>query len=302
MLMPPPLPRDLRGRPFSVAEARAEGVPRSRLRARDLESPHHGARTPTPAATVRERCLAFVPVMAEHQFFSHHTAALLWEMPLPSWCVDGPLHVSSPHALREPRRPGIVGHRVQLSDPSRLHDLGGLRLCSSAETWAQLGSVLGVDDLVAAGDFVIGRGALATRLELEEAVERLRRRGAVDLRVALGLLHPAAESPQESRLRVAIHHACLPAPEVNWTLRSSRGRFVARLDLAYPRYRVACEYDGRQHAEDPEQFARDADRWHDIAEQGWTLVRVLSPHLADGSAVRRLRTALVRAGWSPAHT
>jgi very-short-patch-repair endonuclease len=91
--------------------------------------------------------------------------------------------------------------------------------------------------------------------------------------------------------------AGLPEPELNWTLRSEHGRFVARLDLAYPEYKVCVEYDGRQHAEGA-QFLRDADRWADIEAEGWITVRVLSHHLADPrGVVARVTRALRSRGW-----
>lgn len=64
---------------------------------------------------------------------------------------------------------------------------------------------------------------------------------------------------------------------------------------------VAVEYDGRVHAEDPRQFARDADRWAAIRDAGWDHVRILSHHLRDGGApaVVMVRSALIRAGWRP---
>ncbi len=43
------------------------------------------------------------------------------------------------------------------------------------------------------------------------------------------------------------------------TVRGLGGRFVARVDLAFPEQRVAIEYDGARHGE-PGQLARDRRR------------------------------------------
>ena len=71
--------------------------------------------------------------------------------------------------------------------------------------------------------------------------------------------------------------------------------------MAYRRYRVGVEHDGRTHAFDETQFARDSDRWDAITSLGWRVVRILSHHLHPdpGVAVRRVADALVDAGWRP---
>ena len=64
------------------------------------------------------------------------------------------------------------------------------------------------------------------------------------LKRALTDVRAGVRSPRETLLRLTLQRAGLPEPEINWTLRDARGRAVAELDLAYPRWRVAPEYDG----------------------------------------------------------
>ncbi|WP_176776642.1 MULTISPECIES: DUF559 domain-containing protein [unclassified Microbacterium] len=190
------------------------------------------------------------------------------------------------------------GHRLDL--PLEYLTLRhGLPVPTPAETWAQLGALHRVDDLVAVGDAILTR-ELAENADLEEAVRRLARRGVRDLREALPLLRAGAESPRETIVRLILLRGGLPEPELNRDLRDEDGRFVARLDLAYPEYRVAVEYDGRQHAERA-QFRRDADRWPAIAAQGWLLVRVVDHHLHDAvsGVVDPVARALRSRGWRP---
>jgi hypothetical protein len=80
-------------------------------------------------------------------------------------------------------------------------------------------------------------------------VRKLRRvysgvHGGPMLPEVLGLVDPRAESPMESRTRVALVCGGLP-PEVQFPVVINRHRY--RLDLAYPRYRLAVEYDGAGH-------------------------------------------------------
>ena len=88
---------------------------------------------------------------------------------------------------------------------------------------------------------------------------------------------------------------------MNVELHDSFGVLIARVDQLYPPYGVAAEYDGRQHALDARQFARDADRWEAIRAAGWDHVRILRQHLEPDAAVAvaKISAALVRGGWRP---
>ncbi len=314
------LPTQLRESPaFRVAEARRLGVTASRLRAHDLDTPYPGLRSTTAPTTLAERCLELSVRLHALQFFSHVTAAALTGMPLPWSAPDAPLHVGAIPPSREPRLTGVVGHRLRL-DPAHLTLMAGVPVPTPAETWGQLGALAcpfgcgythrhwGTElptpafhdtDLVAVADWILSAG-VADREDLAEAISRVRRRGAVALTRALDLARTGVESPKESETRMILTSGGLPEPEINWVLRDRNGRFVARLDLAYPLYRVAVEYDGRQHASG-EQFARDADRWAAISGEEWILIRVLSHHLdtPERRIVAPVRRALVSRGWRP---
>jgi very-short-patch-repair endonuclease len=86
---------------------------------------------------------------------------------------------------------------------------------------------------------------------------------------ALELIEPLAESPMETRLRLLLMSAGLPRPVAQHVVQDEVGRFVARLDLAYPAERVAVEYDGAFHWNQ----RRDDDRRRDrIRTLGWTVL------------------------------
>lgn len=293
-----PLPDDFRDSAFDSRDARAAGVSPRRLRARDLVTPFHRVRSPATSSTetVEERCLAYLPRLTAGQFFCGSTAAALYGVPLPLWTARGALHVGAIPPDREPRTAGVIGHRLRVSWGD-LSLRGSFPVPAVAETWAQLGSELRLDDLIVAADHILHH-RLAELDELKDAVDRLRRRGAVDLRDALVEARAGSESPKETRTRLVLVRGQLPEPELNWVLRDGSGRFLARLDMAFPQYRVAVEYDGRHHA-DHAQFAKDADRWAAIEARGWILIRVLAHHLAnpERDVVARTRRALHSRGW-----
>lgn len=307
MPKPEPLPLSLPSR-FTVAEARQAGVSRARLRVQSLRVPFHGVRVALSGAAdhtddLLASCLDYAPRLRPWQFLSHETALALVGVPMPEWPYRPALHVSAHRPAREPRVAGATGHRLQLREPATLHDAHGLPIEHPVRAWRQAGTLWSLGDLVAAGDFLIsGQKPLATVAELRAEVDALGDVRGI-LRHALTLVRVGVRSPRETKLRLALRRAGLPEPDVAWILRASDGAFVAELDLAYPRWGLAVEYDGRVHAEDLLQFQKDADRWDRIRATGWEHVRVLNHHLAGSGAVAvaKVRDGLIRCGWRPGH-
>ena len=302
MLRPNPLPLELSLGPFTVSAARDFGVGRGRLAGADLARPFHGVRTPYAFAAEDQDpllllCLQYAPRLAPWQFFWGETALALVGVPTPRWPHRVGLHVAAHRPAREPRTEGVIGHRLQVREPA-IVVLSGLPLEHPVRAWRQAGSLWGHDDLVAAADAIVHHG-WGTVDELRDEIRVLGGRSARKMRSALNHVRSGVESPEETRLRLLIVRAGLPEPEVNWILRDEYGRAIARLDLAYRRWRVAVEYDGRVHAEDPRQFERDADRWSEIRRAGWRHVRVLRHHMRGDRprAAALVREALHDAGW-----
>jgi very-short-patch-repair endonuclease len=239
----------------------------------------------------------YFPRLRPGQFFSHTDALAMVGAPTPPGWRPG-LHIAVHRPRYPPQTVGVVGHRLQTRDAATL-TVAGLPVEHPARAWVQAASLWPTDDLIAAADFLVARRSPLVSLdELRSEAILIRRPGLV---TALEEVRDGSESPQETKLRLAVVRAGLPEPQLNWELRDATGRFVARLDQAYPEYRVGVEYDGRQHAADVVQFARDADRWEAIRDEGWLLVRVLNHHLARGgeTAVGKVRAALLSAGWRP---
>lgn len=303
-----PLPPDLPAR-FSVAHAVYLGVSRSRLGGSDIRAPFTGVRVVGAASEVSllTGCLEYAPRLQPWQFYSHETALGLLGAPAPSWPYRPSIHVSAHRPAREPRTVGVVGHRLQLREPATLLLPNGLPVEHPVRAWRQAAAHWSVDDLIACAEFLIsdrGRQPLASLEELIAEVDVMGDvRGGV-LRAALPHVRYGVRSARETQFRLLLVRSGLPEPEINWTLRDEHGAFAAELDLAYPRWRVAPEYDGRVHAEDAAQFAKDADRWDLIRRLGWDHVRVLNHHMRGGgrTAVAKVRDALIRAGWRPGRT
>lgn len=243
--------------------------------------------------------------MRSVEFFSHETAALLWGAPLPL-TADTPIHVSVHDPAAAPRARGILGHRMRSSLASVVLN-NGLSVASPASTWAMLGH-LELFDLVAVGDYVVrvwrgegyfrvnaGMPSLATIAQLTSAVAAGRRSGAAQLRLALPLIREDSWSRSESITRCHIVGAGLPEPVLNRDYFDDYGVHLGCIDLSYPEYRIAIEYQGRQHAS---QYARDVERIERLRAQGWIVIQVTALLLNDpAELVSRVRSALASRGW-----
>ena len=153
-----PLPSALRNRPFTVAQATEAGVPAHRMFASDLARPFHGVRVDARLPeNFRGRCEALSARLKPEQFFSHTTAARLHGLPLPFRLErEGEIHVSSFAPVRPPRVVGVIGHSAR-RDRVEVVEANGLRVVSASVAWCQLSGVLTLDELIVAGDRLLGR-------------------------------------------------------------------------------------------------------------------------------------------------
>jgi Protein of unknown function (DUF559) len=123
---------------------------------------------------------------------------------------------------------------------------------------------------------VVAVDALAYACKVEpDAVRVLRNRyvGAHrggGITQVLALVDPRAESPMESRARMALHLGGLPAPAVQHPV-VARGTCYY-LDLAYPGARLGIEYDGADHRTQG-RARRDLVREAALAALGWHILR-----------------------------
>lgn len=170
-------------------------------------------------------------------------------------------------------RPELTGGERDLA-PYDICLVHGLRVTTPLRTALDLGCLLPRPDGLAALDMFMRLHGIS-RAQLEAALPRYRgRRGVRKLRVQVALADGLSESPGESRTRLAIHDAGIPAPELqHWVCH--RGVALFRLDLAYPKHRVAVEYDGEEwHEKTEEQRVADRARRTWLRQHGWTVIVV----------------------------
>ena len=202
--------------------------------------------------------------------FTGRSAAVLWGVPDLADATD-PVEVILPTGVRWNPGEGVRVRRTAAG--SRLVRVGGWRCTSRVDTAVELIRHGDVDDAVITLDRVVSEG-LVPLLDVREAVEALppgSRGGAMARKVA-ALADGHAQSPQETRLRLLLVRAGLPAPVAQYRIFDDEG-FVARVDLAYPELRLAIEYDGLWHAE-RQAFLDDRRRQNRLAAAGWFVLHL----------------------------
>ncbi|RXZ48899.1 hypothetical protein ESP57_07965 [Agromyces fucosus] len=300
MSRPSRLPPRFEAVPFSTADALAAGVSPRRLRSTTLAAPHRGVRVDAQRLrTLRERCSALAVVMTDGQAFTGPTAAVLLGLPLPLAIERDPrLHVIATDGTRAPRRRGVVGSRTS-AEPRLVAVAGvrGARVTAPADTWCSLAEHLGVDDLIAAGERLLGLPApLADEPMIDEAIQRHgSKRGTRRLAEARQAIRANVYSRRETFTRLVLTRAGFPEPEPNGPILLRSGRRT-RGDLVFRAYKVLVEYDGEQHLFDVGQWATDVSRLNDLIDDGWWVIRI-TKGTPRADLLARTARALADRGW-----
>lgn len=288
----------------------AAGVTRSRTRANDLIPVSRGIRIPAGSELQGPSALAAYTEVNPGSVLSHHSAANVWGIPLPPRLAnDWRIHLANPALTQRVRRVNTIGHRLALR-PGEVVDALGIRLTSAARTWLDLATQLSVEELVAAGDYLVcshdenfpmPQRELCSLEELEWTIQQHPGlRGLRIARQALALVRVGADSAPETAMRLALVSAGLPEPELNVMLVDQSGRPALWPDAAYREFRICLQYDGVHHAV-ADQYLRDMRRFEVTRSLGWDEVRLGSDDLHDhgAGAVRKVAAALRAKGWRP---
>ncbi|MFV2087127.1 endonuclease domain-containing protein [Micromonospora sp. LOL_021] len=196
-----------------------------------------------------------------------------------------PVHVTLPRSTRPKPNRQIAVTYATLAPTDVTTLFNGIPMTTEVRTAFDLGRLLPRADALAALDAMLHRHLLSREVLARYLDTRAGARGVAQLRELVALAEPLAESPMESRLRLLLHDAGLPRPTPQYEVRlpppgvtpptarpGSRGRFIARVDLAYPQWRIAIEYEGDHHR-GRMTFRRDVTRYNALQAAGWLVVR-----------------------------
>nr|WP_090275616.1 hypothetical protein [Mycolicibacterium komanii]CRL68621.1 hypothetical protein CPGR_01193 [Mycolicibacterium komanii] len=203
-----------------------------------------------------------------------------------------PIEVITAHTRR---RAGVIVREERLGTDEITY-VGELPVTGPARTAWDLARHLPRDTAVAHLDAL----SAATGLTADDALDLSGRyrgaRGVRRVRAALGLMDAGAQSPEETRLRLLLIDAGLPAPRTQ--IRLSDGYEEAFLDMGYDDPMVGLDYDGIHHSENRRQYVHDVGRAAFIERQGWIDIHVLKQH-SRRYTLHRVFDAFTRRGWTP---
>jgi very-short-patch-repair endonuclease len=219
-------------------------------------------------ADVTVRIAAVLLTAPPNAVVSHLTAATIWGLAIPAQPEDARVHLTVATGSAVRARADRAIHRSPLTGGEVVERLG-FRLTAPARTWRDLAATLVPGALLAVSDQLLAhwcdREDLQAQLRLRPSG-----RGAARARDVLPIADRRAESPMESVLRWLLHAAGVPAPELQYVIRTGSGDF--RADFAWPESRVLVEFDGAVHREGG-VFVRDLRRQNALIAAGWTVLR-----------------------------
>ena len=250
---------------------------------------------------------ATVPRVAPDSVISHVSAAVQHGLPVWNVSLDR-VHTTRPRRSGGLRTGRLHVHTAPLNAPdvTDVTDVGGVTVTSVARTLLDVARTVGFEQAVVLTDAALHRH-LCTRDDLAAGLERMARwRGTPAARRVVGFADPRAESPGESRSRVAVARLGLPAPVLQWEVRRD-GVLLGRADFGWPEFGKVGEFDGLtkygrllRPGEIPadvvfaEKIREDAIRAEDLGVTRW-----IWPEIDDFTRVaRRLALRGTSAVWT----
>lgn len=214
---------------------------------------------------------------------SHETAAELFEFPLPpELSREGGASV---HCRAEKgtsaRASALLTVHIRSGAPViRRH---GVVMSHPVIALQEIAPRMSFGELVACVDALAAtRFGTAYRIPLSEIrtlVESRKGRGASALTEAATHARERVWSPRETTMRLMVRGHGYPEPSLNHEIRDPATGIVYYIDLAYPQWRVAIEYDGDEHRTDKSRWESDLHKNDVLHAEGWAVLRASAADL-----------------------
>ena len=234
--------------------------------------------------------------MPETAALGARSAAAVLGAPAPNYADPVTVVLPAGEQWRGPA--GVRVHRAPLPRENVRDHEDGLRHTDPVRTAWDVAALERTATAVGVLDGMLHSGLLDVAQLQQLLRDGAGRWGARRVRKAFELVDARSESPPESWVRVACALGGLPAPVPQFDVVDD-GRWLGRVDLAWPEARLIVEYDGEYHF-DGLQIARDDARLSRLVAAGWRVIRLSAADLRDmDGIVRRIETEL-RSPLSPA--
>lgn len=240
--------------------------------------------------------------LSDRAVISHVSAAVLYGLPV--WGVP----LGRVHATRGRRSGGRASDRVCVHTaplrPDELTVIEGIAVTSLARTVVDIARRMPFEQAVVVADAALATGLLGPGELMKSLARAAGWQGVPGARRVVGFADGRSESVGESRSRVAIARAGLPAPVLQWEVATGPARRVRRVDFAWIERRTVGEFDGRvkygrglRPGQDPgdavfaEKLREDEVRDEDLAMVRWTWADLTRFAAVAQRLRRRFRTA-----------
>jgi len=272
---PVPMPRrvvvpdQLKCGPFTLAQARLNGVSRRSLQGRAYRRLTQGIYVFAGVELDRAAWIAAASLrLPPGSAVSGLWAAWLWGVELlPPAARD--VEITVPRASRVDSSPRVTVRRALLP-MTEIVVVNCVRVTDELRTAFDLARRGPRDDAVIALD-AMRYARLISRAGLQRYIDdHPGWRGVRWAADHLALSVDRAESPMETRLRLVLLDGGLPPPVVNESVCDARGRFIARPDLRIDR--VIVEFDGAVHR-NAQRHRDDLRRQNALIQAGFVVLR-----------------------------
>lgn len=191
-------------------------------------------------------------------------------------------------------QPGLVPRAARIAE-SEIVRVGGLPVTSRIRTAFDMGRRLERTEALGRLDALMWNQTFS-RSEVLALGERYQRApGLRRLLELLPLIDGGAESPRESTIRLWLCDAGFPKPETQIPVLAGSTSPVAFLDMGWPEFKVAVEYDGDHHRKDRLRYVKDIARLRMLEALGWIVIRVIAED-KPSDVVSRVEAALISRG------
>lgn len=248
----------------------------------------------TPEGRLRAAVFAAAPMAAA----SHESAGYLWGLLPPSPVPEPTIAVARAQA---PTLRGVRVHRSRDLAERWLSTRRGIRTVNPLLTMVDLGAVVPASVL----EDCLDRGLTANLFNIAaleyvlDEVARPGRRGCGVLKRVLdnrALGDKRADGLLEPRMARLLRRAGLPLPVFQHNVYDAVGRWLGRVDFAYPERMIALEVDGWEKRATPRAMEHDLTRQNLITAAGWIVLRFTWNHVVrrPGYVASTVATQLAR--------